>query len=103
MFNQKETTLLQDLKHAEQLCTEKYQQYAQKAAAPNLQQLFHSIGQQEQQHLQQLQEKPLQQQQHRQQLRQQAQEVLRLKQVQPEKYSKLRQNLAQPLREAMRS
>ena len=57
----------------------------------------------EQQHLQQLQEKPLQQQQHRQQLRQQAQEVLRLKQVQPEKYSKLMQNLAQPLREAMRS
>ena len=54
MFNQKETTLLQDLKHAEQLCTEKYQQYAQKAAAPNLQQLFHSIGQQEQQHLQTL-------------------------------------------------
>lgn len=54
MFNQKETTFLQDLKHAEQLCTEKYQQYAQKAVAPQLQQLFQQIGQQEQQHLQTL-------------------------------------------------
>ncbi|MBQ6808292.1 MAG: spore coat protein [Firmicutes bacterium] len=52
MFTQKEMSLLQDLKNAEQICTEKYSKYAQQASAPQLQNLFQSIAQQEQQHVQ---------------------------------------------------
>lgn len=52
MFSQKETTLLQDLKKAEQLCIEKYSKYSEEASATALQNLFSQIAQKEQQHLQ---------------------------------------------------
>lgn len=40
MFNQKEMSLLQDLKKSEQLCIEKYTQYADKACSTELKNLF---------------------------------------------------------------
>jgi spore coat protein CotF len=50
-LTQKETMLLQDQQKHEQLCVQKYQDYAQRAQDPQLQQLFNSLAQQEQQHL----------------------------------------------------
>jgi spore coat protein CotF len=52
MFSQKENSLLQDLKKAEEICIEKYNKYAQEASAARLKTLFTQIGQIEQQHLQ---------------------------------------------------
>jgi len=43
--------LLQDQKKHEELCVQKYQTYAQQAQDPQLKQLFNSLAQQEQQHL----------------------------------------------------
>lgn len=54
MFNQKESGLLQDLKKSEQICIEKYRKYAGSASAPELKTLFQQLEQQEQQHLQTL-------------------------------------------------
>lgn len=51
ILNQKETTLLQDIKSQEQLCVDKYSAGAEKANDPKLKQLFKSIGANEQQHL----------------------------------------------------
>lgn len=50
-LTQKEKQLLQDQKSHEELCIQKYQQHAQRAADPKLKQLFQSYAQQEQQHL----------------------------------------------------
>ncbi len=52
MWTQKETSLLNDLKTQEQLCVEKYTQYAQKANDPELKTIFETIRQVEEQHLQ---------------------------------------------------
>ena len=49
MFNQKEMSLLQDLKKSEQLCIEKYTQYADKACSTELKNLFNEIKSKEQQ------------------------------------------------------
>ena len=50
-FNQKETSLLQDLKKAEELCVKKYNGYANQAQDPQLKQLMTQLAQQEQLHL----------------------------------------------------
>lgn len=50
-LSQKEYMLLQDQAAHEQVCIESYQKAAQKAADPELQQLFQTYAQQEQQHL----------------------------------------------------
>lgn len=50
-FNQKETSLLNDQKKHEELCIKKYAGYANQTQAPQLKQLFNAHGQQEQQHL----------------------------------------------------
>ena len=50
-LSQKETMLLQDQKKHEELCIQKYQTYAQQAQDPQLKQLFNTLAQQEQQHL----------------------------------------------------
>ncbi len=50
-LTQKEQLLLQDQKKHEQLCVQKYQSYAEQAQDPQLKQLFNSLAQQEQQHL----------------------------------------------------
>lgn len=50
-LTQKEQQLLQDQRKHEQVCIEKYGQYAEKAGDPQLKQLFRSFAQQEQQHL----------------------------------------------------
>ncbi|HBX23022.1 MAG TPA: spore coat protein [Desulfotomaculum sp.] len=50
-LSQKENMLLQDQKKHEELCVQKYQTYAQQAQDPQLKQLFNSLAQQEQQHL----------------------------------------------------
>ena len=50
-FNQKETSLLQDQKKAEELCVKKYNSYANQAQDPELKQLMTQLAQQEQQHL----------------------------------------------------
>ena len=50
-WTQKETSLLKDLKDQEQLCVEKYAEYAKRAHDPELKQLFEDIRQTEQQHL----------------------------------------------------
>ncbi len=47
----KERMLLQDLKKHEELCVQKYQNYAGRAQDPQLKQLFSSLAQKEQQHL----------------------------------------------------
>lgn len=47
----KEKMLLEDEKSHEQLCVQKYQEYAQKASAPQLKSLFNELSQHEQQHL----------------------------------------------------
>jgi len=51
-WTQKEASLLKDLKGQEQLCVDKYGKYACQAHDPELKQLFRSIQQTEQQHLQ---------------------------------------------------
>ncbi len=51
-WTQKEASLLQDLKNQEQLCVDKYGRYASQAHDPELQQLFSTIRQTEQSHLQ---------------------------------------------------
>ena len=50
ILSQKESMLLQDMMTQEQLCIEKYNQYASKAEDPALKNLFTSLGQTEQQH-----------------------------------------------------
>ena len=50
-LSQKETTLLNDLKSQEKLCVEKYTKYASSALDPQLKELFTSIANVEQQHL----------------------------------------------------
>ncbi len=47
----KEKMLLQDQKAHEELCVQKYQNYSSQAQDPKLQQLFASLAQKEQQHL----------------------------------------------------
>ncbi|MGL5650713.1 MAG: spore coat protein [Paraclostridium sp.] len=47
----KEKMLLEDEKSHEQLCVQKYQEYAQKASDPQLKSLFNELAQHEQQHL----------------------------------------------------
>ena len=51
-WTQKETSLLKDLKNQEQLCVDKYGKYADEACDPELKQLFRTIQQAEQGHLQ---------------------------------------------------
>ena len=50
-WTEKETSLLKDLKDQEQLCVDKYAEYAKRAHDPELKQLFEDIRQAEQQHL----------------------------------------------------
>ena len=50
-LTQKETTLLKDMKSQEKLCVEKYTKYASNALDPQLKELFTSIANVEQQHL----------------------------------------------------
>lgn len=50
ILSQKETALLQDMMTQEQLCIEKYSQYAQRAEDPALKSLCENLGQTEQQH-----------------------------------------------------
>lgn len=50
-FNQKETSLLEDQKKQEEICVKKYQSFSQQAQDPPLKQLFGTLAQQEQQHL----------------------------------------------------
>ena len=50
-WTQKEASLLQDLKGQEQLCVEKYNEYAQRANDPELKNLLTSIGETEVGHL----------------------------------------------------
>ncbi len=51
MLNQKETTLLEDLKSNEQLCIEKFTKYENNAVNPMLKTLMSEIRSQEQTHL----------------------------------------------------
>lgn len=50
-LSQKERLLLEDQKSHEELCVEKYTNYANKAQDPALKQLFNTYAQEEQQHL----------------------------------------------------
>lgn len=50
-LTQKERMLLQDQKHHEQMCVQKYTNYANQAQDPQLQQLFRDYASKEQQHL----------------------------------------------------
>lgn len=50
-FTQKETSLLKDMKEQEQLCVEKYNDYANKVNDNQLKDLLKQIAQAEQQHL----------------------------------------------------
>ncbi|HOR85486.1 MAG TPA: spore coat protein [Bacillota bacterium] len=50
-LTQKEKGLLQDQKTHEEVCVKKYNEYANKAKDSQLKQLFNTIAQQEQQHL----------------------------------------------------
>lgn len=50
-LTEKERSLLEDQKRHEQICVEKYKAYANQAQDPALKQLFNSYSQQEQQHL----------------------------------------------------
>ena len=47
----KETSMLQDQQNHEKVCIQKYQAYASQASDPQLQQLFSNYAEQEQQHL----------------------------------------------------
>ncbi|MGI6096524.1 MAG: spore coat protein [Dethiobacteria bacterium] len=49
-LTQKERTLLQDQKKHEEICIQKYKNYANQAKDPELKQLFNSYAKQEQQH-----------------------------------------------------
>lgn len=50
-LSQKEKMLLQDQQSHEEICIQKYSSYAQQASDPQLKQLFNSYAQQEQTHL----------------------------------------------------
>lgn len=50
-LTQKEKTLLEDQRTHEQVCINKYNEYANKAQDPQLKQIFSSLAQQERQHL----------------------------------------------------
>lgn len=50
-LTQKEKNLLQDQQKHEEICIQKYTSYAEQAQDPQLAQLFNSLAQQEQQHL----------------------------------------------------
>ena len=50
-LSQKERLLLEDQKSHEELCVKKYNEYASRAEDPQLKQLFKTYGQEEQQHL----------------------------------------------------
>ncbi|MFA5523037.1 MAG: spore coat protein [Tissierellales bacterium] len=50
-LTQKERYLLEDQKSQEEICVKKYNNYAQQAECPHLKQLCKQLGQQEQQHL----------------------------------------------------
>ena len=50
-LTQKEKTLLQDQKKNEEICIKKYNDYSNQAQDPQLKQIFNSNAQQEQQHL----------------------------------------------------
>ena len=50
-LTQKETTLLNDLKSQEQICIEKYRKYSDAAHDPTLKNLFSTLSQNEQKHL----------------------------------------------------
>lgn len=50
-FTQKERMLLEDQKKHEQMCVDKYTNYANQAQDPQLKTLFQSLASQEQQHL----------------------------------------------------
>lgn len=50
-LTQKETSLLTDLKSQEQLCIEKYSKYSEAACDPELKNLFTSLKENEQKHL----------------------------------------------------
>ncbi len=50
-LTQKEKLLLQDQKTHEEVCIQKYKSYANQASDPQLKQLFNTYAQQEQQHL----------------------------------------------------
>lgn len=49
-LSQKEEIFLQDLKHHEQLCIQKYNKYTNEAQDPQLKQLFQTLATHEQQH-----------------------------------------------------
>lgn len=49
-LSQKERMFLQDLKHHEQLCVQKYNKYSNEAQDPQLKQLFQNLASHEQQH-----------------------------------------------------
>ena len=53
-WTQKEMSLLKDLKQQEQLCVDKYGEYAARAHDPELRDLFQHIRQAEEQHLHQV-------------------------------------------------
>lgn len=50
-LTQKERTLLEDQKSHEEICIKKYNNYANQAECPELKQMFQTFAQQEQQHL----------------------------------------------------
>ncbi len=50
-LTQKEQSLLQDQKSHEEICVQKYNSYADQASDPQLKELFRNYAQQEQQHL----------------------------------------------------
>jgi len=50
-LTQKETSLLKDQQNHEKICIQKYQTYASQASDPQLKQLLNTYAQQEQQHL----------------------------------------------------
>ena len=50
-ISQKETSLLKDLKDAEQLCIDKYTRHSSQASDPQLKNLFSQLAQNEQSHL----------------------------------------------------
>lgn len=53
-LSQKETMLLKDMRSKEQICIEKYGKYSAEASDTQLKDLFNQLGQNEQQHLQTL-------------------------------------------------
>ena len=49
-LTEKETTVIKDLQTQERLCVEKYRFYEESANDPELKQIFHKIGDDEQEH-----------------------------------------------------